>query len=51
MTNTEFLVVFSYDITRDANRRRVAESLELHATRVQFSVFEGRMSLAKARRL
>ncbi len=51
MAETEFLVIFSYDIERDADRRRIARILEEHGTRVQLSVFETRMKLAKARRL
>lgn len=51
MAETEFLIVFSYDIGRDANRRRIARILEEHGTRVQFSVFETRMKLAEAKRL
>ena len=51
MAETEFLVIFSYDIERDANRRRIARMLEEHGTRVQLSVFETRMKLAKAKRL
>lgn len=51
MAETEFLIIFSYDIERDANRRRIARMLEEHGTRVQLSVFEMRMKLAKAKRL
>jgi CRISPR-associated protein Cas2 len=51
MAVTEFLVVFSYDVQRDNNRRRIAAALEEHATRVQDSVFETRMTLSKASRL
>ena len=46
MAETDFVLVFTYDIARDKIRRRVAELLERHATRVQYSVFEGRMTLA-----
>ena len=49
MSSTEFLIVFSYDIERDANRRRVAKLLEENGTRVQYSVFEVRMTLDGAR--
>lgn len=51
MAETEFLVVFAYDVQRDANRRRIAAQLEDQATRVQYSVFEGRQTIAKAQRL
>jgi CRISPR-associated protein Cas2 len=51
MAETDFVVVFAYDIERDANRRRIADLLESHATRVQKSVFEGRMSLKAAENL
>jgi CRISPR-associated endonuclease Cas2 len=43
--------VFVYDIGRDSVRNRVAKALELHAVRVQRSVFEGRMTRTKAKRL
>ena len=51
MAETEFLIIFSYDIGRDANRRRIARILEEHGTRVQLSVFEMRMTLARAQGL
>jgi len=39
--------VFAYDIVDDRARRYVAKTMEAHATRVQKSVFEGRMSKKK----
>ena len=51
MPRDAVLAVFSYDIGRDRTRRRVARMLERHATRVQESVFEGRMSWPSAKRL
>jgi CRISPR-associated protein Cas2 len=51
MADTDFLVVFAYDIVSDRNRRRIAEIPEAHATRVQRSVFEGRMKLKAAEHL
>lgn len=51
MSRTEFVVVFAYDIESDKSRRRVAEVLEAHATRVQRSVFEARMTLTAAETL
>lgn len=51
MSGTEFVVVFTYDIERNADRRRVAAILEEHGTRVQKSVFEVRMTMARAERL
>lgn len=38
------LRVFTYDISNNRERRRVARLLEDHATRVQYSVFETRMT-------
>lgn len=51
MRSRERLVVFAYDIVRDRARARVAALLADEAVRVQKSVFEGRMSEAKARRI
>lgn len=51
MAETEFLIVFSYDIERDVNRQRIARLLEKHGTRVQLSVFEVRMTLEEAHEL
>lgn len=42
------LMVFVYDVSSSARRRKVAKTLENHATRVQYSVFEGRMSQKRA---
>lgn len=47
----EMLYVFAYDISDNKLRRRVAERLEAHGTRVQGSVFELRTTQAKAEAL
>jgi len=51
MARGEMLTVFSYDVSRDKNRRKIARLLEDAATRVQYSVFETRMSKARAESL
>lgn len=48
MSQTELLTVFTYDVSADKRRRRVARLLENAATRVQYSVFETRMTSTKA---
>ncbi|WP_413204154.1 CRISPR-associated endonuclease Cas2 [Rhodospirillum sp. A1_3_36] len=48
MSRTEMLMVFCYDIGRASTRRKVAALLEDHATRVQKSVFEARMTPRRA---
>jgi CRISPR-associated protein Cas2 len=48
---SELLMVFSYDISGDRERRRVAKLLEKRLVRVQMSVFEGRMTRQAAHRL
>ncbi len=48
MARGEMLTVFCYDVTDNARRRKVAKLLEAQAVRVQYSVFETRMSEAKA---
>lgn len=44
MASAEMLMVFSYDVSNDKQRRRVAGLLEEHMVRVQQSVFEARLS-------
>ena len=44
-------MVFCYDISADAIRNKVARRLEKVAVRVQKSVFEARMTAARAHRL
>lgn len=51
MSKTEMLMVFCYDVGRNAARRRVAAVLEQEATRVQRSVFEARMTPKAAQAL
>lgn len=48
MARGEMLTVFSYDVSSDKRRRKVARVLEDAATRVQKSVFETRMTEARA---
>lgn len=44
MRDATHLRVICYDVACDRRRRRVAKLLEERATRVQFSVFEARLS-------
>ncbi|ADE85030.1 CRISPR-associated endonuclease Cas2 [Rhodobacter capsulatus] len=48
MPRAEMLMVFTYDVSQDRKRRRVARILEGAATRVQYSVFEARLSEQRA---
>jgi CRISPR-associated protein Cas2 len=48
MAETEFVMVYCYDITNTRRRRRVAELLQQHAVRVQRSVFEIRQTRTQA---
>ncbi|MCF6306065.1 MAG: CRISPR-associated endonuclease Cas2 [Rhodobacteraceae bacterium] len=48
MARGEMLTVFTYDVSINRNRRRIASLLENAATRVQYSVFEARMTKAHA---
>ena len=47
----DILYVFTYDISRDRPRRRVADVLEAVCVRVQKSVFEARLPVEEAKRL
>lgn len=51
MARGEMLTVFSYDVSKNKARRKVARLLEDAATRVQYSVFETRMTRARAEAL
>lgn len=51
MASTEMLFVFSYDVARDAARRRVSSLLEEKLSRTQDSVFEGWLKPEVARQL
>lgn len=51
MAETEMLMVFCYDVSRDRTRRRVADLLEGELARVQKSVFEARMTRNRAQAL
>lgn len=44
MAEPRYLRVFAYDISDDRVRNRVADALEDVAVRVQFSVFEARLT-------
>lgn len=48
MARGEMLTVFSYDVSQDKRRRKIARLLEDAATRVQYSVFETRMTRSRA---
>lgn len=48
---TELTVVIAYDISRARTRRRVVKLLQAQLARVQYSVFEGRLSHEAADRL
>jgi CRISPR-associated protein Cas2 len=48
MARGEMLTVFTYDVSENKRRRKVARILEDAATRVQYSVFEASMSKAHA---
>ncbi|WP_137177013.1 CRISPR-associated endonuclease Cas2 [Roseomonas sp. AR75] len=51
MARPDHLFVFAYDVARDTSRAKLATLLDESLDRVQLSVFEGRLSLAAARRL
>jgi CRISPR-associated protein Cas2 len=51
MSRPDHLFVFAYDVSKDSARTKLAELLDEHMDRVQFSVFEARMTPAEARRL
>ena len=51
MSRGEMLTVFTYDVSSDRRRRRVARLLEDAATRVQDSVFEARLTKPRAESL
>lgn len=48
MSRVEMLTVFTYDVSDNRRRRKVSKLLEDVATRVQYSVFEVRMSGTRA---
>jgi CRISPR-associated protein Cas2 len=47
MSRGEMLTVFSYDVSEDKRRTRISRLLEKQAARVQYSVFETRMTEAR----
>lgn len=51
MSRSEKLHVFCYDVSDNKRRRRIAKILEDHASRVQYSVFEGRLTRARVVRI
>lgn len=51
MSREDKLRILCYDVSNDRRRRKIATILESEATRVQFSVFETRMSLERLNRL
>lgn len=51
MAAREMMMVFTYDVSDNKRRRRVARRLEDEMSRVQKSVFEARMSRNAADRL
>lgn len=42
------LTVFCYDVSNNYRRSKIADILEAQTSRVQYSVFEGRLTKAKA---
>ncbi len=51
MAGGDRLQIFTYDVSSNRRRRRVARLLEEEATRVQYSVFEARLTRKAAERL
>lgn len=51
MATAEMMMVFSYDVSDNKRRRKVAKRLEDRMARVQKSVFEARMSQREAESL
>lgn len=51
MAETRHAHVFAYDVESDRQRAKIAALLERELVRVQYSVFEGRLSLPQGRRL
>jgi CRISPR-associated protein Cas2 len=49
MSQAKHLVIFSYDVSRDSVRRKISKLLEEQGSRVQYSVFECRMTEAKGK--
>jgi len=44
MSSREMMMIFCYDVSDNKSRRKVAKLLEAEMTRVQYSVFECRMT-------
>lgn len=51
MAEVEHTIVLSYDVSAAGTRRRVSKFLEERLVRVQYSVFEGRLTPSRAHRL
>lgn len=51
MAGRKQLIVFTYDVSKDRTRNRIADLLERHGIRVQYSVFECRMDMENANSL
>ncbi len=51
MAREQHLRVLCYDVSCDRTRRRIARILEEKASRVQYSVFEARLTANQIRRL
>lgn len=51
MSQRQVIVVYCYDVAEDRLRTRVSRVLEKRLSRVQFSVYEGRLSLDEANAL
>ena len=51
VSTREMMMVFTYDVSDNKRRRRIAKRLEDQMSRVQKSVFEARMSRQSAERL
>ena len=51
MAREQHLRVLCYDVSCDRRRRRIARILEDRASRVQFSVFEARLTASQTNRL
>lgn len=51
MARPDHLYVFAYDVEKDGKRTKLAALLDEWLDRVQYSVFEGRLSLKEARSL
>jgi CRISPR-associated protein Cas2 len=51
MASARHLILITYDVSDDRDRRKLSTFLEEHMTRVQGSVFEGWMTRREARKI